>query len=148
MMLAPPDACLVTELADVVMINRYYGWYVAGGDLVAAEQMLQAELERWAEKHDKPILVTEYGADAMPGLHALRPVIWTEDYQAELLDTYHRVFDRIDAVVGRARVELRRLRDRSVLRPGGRQQEGRVHPRPAPEGRRPPPAPALAARTA
>ena len=100
MMLAPPDACLITELADVVMINRYYGWYVAGGDLVLAEQMLQAELERWAEKHDKPILVTEYGADAMPGLHALRPVIWTEDYQAELLDTYHRVFDRIDAVVG------------------------------------------------
>ena len=65
-----------------------------------AEQMLEAELERWAEKHDKPILVTEYGADAMPGLHALRPVIWTEEYQAELLDTYHRVFDRIDAVVG------------------------------------------------
>ena len=36
----------------------------------------------------------------MPGLHALRPVMWTEDYQAALLDTYHRVFDRIDAVVG------------------------------------------------
>jgi beta-glucuronidase len=25
---------------------------------------------------------------------------WTEDYQAEVLDVYHRVFDRVDAVVG------------------------------------------------
>ena len=28
MMLAPPDQCLVTALADVVMLNRYYGWYM------------------------------------------------------------------------------------------------------------------------
>jgi beta-glucuronidase len=25
---------------------------------------------------------------------------WDEEYQAELLDMYHRVFDRLDAVVG------------------------------------------------
>ena len=25
---------------------------------------------------------------------------WTEEYQADLIDTYHEVFDRIDAVVG------------------------------------------------
>jgi beta-glucuronidase len=25
---------------------------------------------------------------------------WTEEYQVELLDMYHRVFDRVDAVVG------------------------------------------------
>ena len=33
MMFALPDTCTVTELADVVMINRYYGWYVEPGDL-------------------------------------------------------------------------------------------------------------------
>ena len=38
MMLAPPDRCLITELADVVMVNRYYGWYVDAGDLDAAER--------------------------------------------------------------------------------------------------------------
>lgn len=99
-MLAPPDACLLAELADVVMVNRYYGWYVDGGDLDAAEQHLEAELRAWADKHDKPILVTQYGADTLAGLHALRPVLWSEEYQAALLDTYHRVFDRVDAVVG------------------------------------------------
>ena len=100
MMLAPPDRCFLTELADVVMVNRYYGWYVDAGDLEAAERGLEAELRAWAAKHDKPILVTEYGADTLAGLHTLRPVLWSEEYQAALLDTYHRVFDRIDAVVG------------------------------------------------
>jgi beta-glucuronidase len=99
-MLAPPDRCVLTELADVVMINRYYGWYVDGGDLEAAERGLEAELRAWAAKHDKPILVTEYGADTLSGLHSVRPVLYSEEYQAALLETYHRVFDRIDAVVG------------------------------------------------
>jgi beta-glucuronidase len=100
MMLAGPDACRLTDLADVAMLNRYYGWYVETGDLDAAERGLEAELRAWAERHAKPILVTEYGADAAPGLHTLEPVPWSEDYQAALLDMHHRVFDRIDAVVG------------------------------------------------
>lgn len=100
MMLATPDLCRLTELADVVMVNRYYGWYIEPGELHLAEQMLEAELRGWVEKHGKPILVTEYGADAMPGLHSVGAEPWTEDYQAALLDTYHRVFDRIDAVTG------------------------------------------------
>ena len=44
--------------------------------------------------------MTEYGADTYPGLHAALPTPWTEEYQAELLELYHRVFDRIDAIVG------------------------------------------------
>jgi beta-glucuronidase len=100
MMFAQPDACKVSELADVVMLNRYYGWYVEPGDLVAAERGLERELLAWVDRHGKPIIVTEYGADAMPGLHTLDAVVWSEEYQAALLDTYHRVFDRIDGVVG------------------------------------------------
>ena len=100
MMLAPPDACLLTELADVTMVNRYYGWYVDSEDLESAERNLEAELRAWADTHDQPILVTEYGADTISGLHSVRPVLYSEEYQAALLDTYHRVFDRIDAVVG------------------------------------------------
>ncbi|MGO9855539.1 MAG: beta-glucuronidase [Acidimicrobiales bacterium] len=100
MMFAQPDACKVSELADVIMINRYYGWYVEPGDLAAAERGLERELLGWVERYGKPIIVTEYGADAMPGLHAIDAVVWTEEYQVALLDTYHRVFDRIDAVVG------------------------------------------------
>ena len=35
-----------------------------------------------------------------PGLHALPAVPWSEEYQVAYLDMNHRVFDRIDAVVG------------------------------------------------
>ncbi|WP_310277922.1 beta-glucuronidase [Haloactinomyces albus] len=99
-MLAPADKCVVTELADVVMLNRYYGWYVHSGDLAAAERGLEDELNAWADRHDKPILITEYGADTVAGLHSVTPQPWTEEYQVDLLEMYHRVFDRIEAVAG------------------------------------------------
>jgi beta-glucuronidase len=99
MMFAQPKQCRVSELSDVIMVNRYYGWYVEPGDLEAAERALEAELRGWSE-YGKPIIVTEYGADAMPGLHSLESAVWSEEYQAALLDTYHRVFDRVEAVVG------------------------------------------------
>ena len=100
MLQAPPDRDVVTDLFDVVMVNRYYGWYEFPGDLAAAERALEAELNAWAAKHGKPILVTEYGADTVAGMHGLPASPWTEEYQAELLEMTHRVFDRVDAVVG------------------------------------------------
>jgi beta-glucuronidase len=99
-MLAPPDRCRLTELADVVMLNRYYGWYVDHGDLDAAEHRLEAELRQWADRHHKPIIITEYGADTMVGLHSAMDAPWSEEFQADLLDRYHAAFDRVDAVVG------------------------------------------------
>jgi beta-glucuronidase len=99
-MLAPHDKDVITDLFDVVMLNRYYGWYVNTGDLAAAERALEAELRAWVDKHGKPIIITEYGADTMVGLHAVVPIPWTEEYQTELLAMSHRVFDRVDAVVG------------------------------------------------
>jgi beta-glucuronidase len=98
-MLAPAGSCLVSDLADVLMLNRYYGWYVDPGDLAAAERGLETELEAWAEQ-GKPIIITEYGADTVSGLHSITPVPWTEEYQSDYLDMNHRVFDRIEAVVG------------------------------------------------
>jgi len=82
------------------MLNRYYGWYTHTGDLDAAETAWEAELQAWAGE-GKPIIITEYGADTLPGLHSVLPnQPWTEEYQVAYLDMNHRVFDRIDAVVG------------------------------------------------
>ena len=75
---------MVTDLFDLVCVNRYYGWYAGGGDLESAERELEAELRAWA-RHGKPIVVTEFGADALAGLHALPPVMWSEDYQTALI---------------------------------------------------------------
>jgi beta-glucuronidase len=99
-MLAPHGKCRVSQFGDVLMLNRYYGWYVDTGDLAAAELAWEDELRAWAGE-GKPIIITEYGADTYPGLHSLVAASpWTEEYQVEYLDMNHRVFDRIDAVVG------------------------------------------------
>jgi beta-glucuronidase len=98
-MLAPHGKCRVSQFGDVLMLNRYYGWYVNTGDLAAAEIAWEEELKGWASE-GKPIIITEYGADTYPGLHTLVGEPWTEEYQVEYLDMNHRVFDRIDAVVG------------------------------------------------
>lgn len=99
-MLAPADKDVVADMFDVVMLNRYYGWYVDTGDLPAAERGLESELRAWAEKLGKPIIITEYGGDTLAGLHNVTPVPWTEEYQTALLEMSHRVFDRVEAVVG------------------------------------------------
>jgi beta-glucuronidase len=65
------ETCTLTDLADVVMVNRYYGWYAHNGDLARAETALEADLRAWADRNGKPIIVTEYGADAVAGLHAV-----------------------------------------------------------------------------
>ncbi|WP_329254362.1 beta-glucuronidase [Actinoallomurus sp. NBC_01490] len=96
----PPDRDVISDLFDVICLNRYNGWYVDTGDLVTAERELEAELREWVRRHGKPIIVTEYGADAVAGVRSVAAGTWTEDYQVELLETFHRVFDRIDAVVG------------------------------------------------
>jgi beta-glucuronidase len=96
---APPDLDVVTDLFDLVCVNRYYGWYVNTGDLAAAERHLESELRAWA-RHGKPILVTEFGADAMAGLHALPPTVWSEEYQHALIAMSLRVFARVPEVIG------------------------------------------------
>jgi beta-glucuronidase len=98
-MLAPHGKDLLGQFADVLMLNRYYGWYVFSGDLAGAEAAWQAELEAWAGD-GKPIIITEYGADTLAGLHSTLPQPWSEEYQVEYLEMNHRVFDRVDAVVG------------------------------------------------
>ena len=83
------------------MLNRYYGWYVDTGDLAAAERALEAELQALgatstASRSSSP----STAPTPSPACTASTPTPWTEEYQAELLDMYHRVFDRVDAVVG------------------------------------------------
>ncbi|MCO8240405.1 beta-glucuronidase [Streptococcus suis] len=100
-MTATPDKDEVMDLVDVVCLNRYYGWYVAHGDLKAAEKGLRQELETWQKLYsDKPILITEYGADTLPGLHSLWDIPYTEEFQVDYYEMNHRVFDSIPNLVG------------------------------------------------
>ncbi|ACL76021.1 glycoside hydrolase family 2 TIM barrel [Ruminiclostridium cellulolyticum H10] len=84
---------------DVICLNRYYGWYIYGGDLNAAKQALSIELDYW-KTIGKPIIFTEYGADTVAGLHLATPTMFTEEYQVEFLRANHEIFDKYDCFVG------------------------------------------------
>lgn len=96
-----PDKCKVSDLVDVIVLNRYYGWYFEGGNLEVAKAHLRQELKGWVNRYpDKPIMLTEYGADTIAGLHDSVPVMFTEEYQAEFLKAYHEVIDAFPTFVG------------------------------------------------
>lgn len=87
------------RLSDVICLNRYYGWYSFCGELKEAQKALREELEWW-NAQDRPIMMTEYGADTVAGLRDSTPVMFTEEYQVEYYKMYHEVFDTLDHFVG------------------------------------------------
>ncbi|WP_316574362.1 beta-glucuronidase [Nocardia canadensis] len=99
-MFATPDNDRIADLFDVLGLNRYHGWYMSNGDLATAEITLEAEITAWAEKYGKPMIMMEYGADTLSGLHSIWDISWTEEYQTAFLDMHHRVFDRHEAMIG------------------------------------------------
>lgn len=99
-MFARFDQCLISDLFDVFCLNRYYGWYLQHGDLASAEVELEKELLGWEAKYNKPIIMSEYGADTVAGLHSLHDLPWSEDYQIRYYDMYHRVHDRVKSMQG------------------------------------------------
>jgi beta-glucuronidase len=79
-----PDRDVLTDLFDVVMLHRYYGWYVSSGDLATAERLGSGDL-RLSRRVRQPIMFPECVADTFPGVHDVVPGPWSEEYQAELL---------------------------------------------------------------
>lgn len=84
---------ITTRSMDVVCINRYYGWYNLSGDLDAACYALNQELDFWQEQN-KPVMMTEYGADAIPGVHNTVAEMFSEEYQAEYLERINAELDK------------------------------------------------------
>jgi len=88
------------SLADVVFINRYWGWYTQSGQLDAGAHVLAQELDNLHETLKKPIVISEFGADTIAGMHADPPEMWTEEYQVEMLRRYLDVAVRRPFVIG------------------------------------------------
>ena len=84
---------------DVVLINRYYGWYNLSGDLEAAKYAFRTELDWW-EKQGKPIILSEYGADTIAGFHGATPEMFTEEYQVAFYEAISECLDERDFVIG------------------------------------------------
>jgi beta-glucuronidase len=87
-------------LFDVVAINRYYGWYVAGGRLDEATKMLSDELDALHKSFGKPMVMAEFGTDTLPGAHNQPPEMWTEEYQVDYIRRYLDVAEKRPFMVG------------------------------------------------
>jgi len=113
------------EKCDVICMNRYWGWYVLGGQMDKALAALDKELDMVWELWHKPIIMTEFGADTMPGLHGLPGVMWTEEYQAEFMRGYLKVAAQKPFVAG---MQLWNFADfaavQSIMRVGGLNMKG------------------------
>lgn len=90
---------ITTKTMDVVLINRYYGWYNLSGNLKVASEALEEELSFWKEIN-KPLVLSEYGADAISGMHGINGEMFTEEFQAEYLKAMNEVLDKFDFVAG------------------------------------------------
>jgi beta-glucuronidase len=100
-LMATPDTNTVSDLVDVLALNRYYGWYAQGGQLEVAKALLRTELTRWNQvQPDKPMMFTEYGADTIAGFHDTTPVMFTEEYQVACLRANHEVIDEFPTFIG------------------------------------------------
>lgn len=80
----------MAKLFDVLAINTYNGWY--GSDPLA-----NVPLAKWNVPADKPLVLSEFGAEALTGYHdmAAEPHKFSEEYQAEY---YRRTLEMADKI--------------------------------------------------
>lgn len=96
-----PELCKCYPLCDFICLNRYYGWYIKGGEMEEAEADFRNEMDRWAAKNlNVPFVFTEFGTDTLTTEHKLPSIMWSQEYQDEYLEMCFRVFDSYDFVQG------------------------------------------------
>nr|CAD7396017.1 unnamed protein product [Timema cristinae] len=83
------------QYMDIICVNRYRAWYSDPGRLDLISYQVERELTNWHDRFKKPVLVTEYGAGAISGMHVLPAVMWTEDYLMLTLKQHFPVFDKL-----------------------------------------------------
>lgn len=88
----------IGHLLDLIMINRYFAWYDYTAVLEAIRKPLIGSLLGWASKYgaSKPLMISEYGADTLAGLHRQLPGdLFSEEYQSSFLLEYEKTFNEI-----------------------------------------------------
>ncbi len=92
---------LALGYVDVISLNYYRGWYSEWGDIDKGVEVMINEVEEIHRRYsDKPIIITEFGADAYLGLHSDPPQMWSEEYQAELIKKYVEALTKRSYIIG------------------------------------------------
>lgn len=86
----------VAQAVDVVGVNKYMGWYMPFP--------LEPEKIKWSVAADKPLIMTEFGCEALYGQHGPADVAhgWSEEYQEEIYRKNYIMFANIPNLRGTA----------------------------------------------
>lgn len=77
---------------DVLGNNEYIGWYV--------RRPGEADSIDWVSAYDKPLIMSEFGGDALFGRHGAPSTRWTEEYQENLYEHQIVMLKRIPFLRG------------------------------------------------
>lgn len=80
------------DALDVIGANEYIGWY--------EQRPEDADKTQWHIAYNKPLIVSEFGADAKAGLHGAETARWTEEYQASVFRHQLAMLNRIPQLRG------------------------------------------------
>jgi beta-glucuronidase len=85
---------------DFVCLNKYYGWYINHGDIEGTLQAMGQCLDEYHRAFSKPIVLSEFGADAVAGLHAWPPQPFSEEFQSEMVRKQYELLRTKDYICG------------------------------------------------
>ena len=88
------------EFCDIICINNYTGWY--NGKISDWDKFISNLTERLDEikQSEKPIIMSEFGAASVYGHTDFEQRLWSENYQAELIDYCLKLFDKNERIKG------------------------------------------------
>ena len=82
----------LSAVVDVIGINSYCGWYVAAPGSCSSI--------KWISPYHKPMIMSEFGGDALQGNHGDKNQRWTEEYQADVYINNLAMIDNIGFLRG------------------------------------------------
>ena len=95
---------------DVLGNNEYIGWYVHRPE--------EADSIDWASEYGKPLIMSEFGGDALFGYHGDTLARWTEEYQENLYEHQLVMLKRIPFLRGMTPWVLKDFRSPRRTLPG------------------------------
>jgi beta-glucuronidase len=77
---------------DLISFNEYIGWYDG-----LPEKCARIE---WKIDYDKPVFISEFGADALGGMHGDSLTRWSEEYQQYMYKETLKMIEKIPQLRG------------------------------------------------
>ena len=80
------------EFLDVLGVNEYIGWYEGKPE--------DADDTHWSSPYEKPVIVSEFGAETPYNSHGDAETRWTEEYQANVYEHQIRMLRQMPMLAG------------------------------------------------